>query len=51
VDEISPCLWGPAHGGANEAVLRMLEQIGTVGNIPACVARAKVGPATQWESS
>jgi citrate synthase len=27
-------LWGPAHGGANEAVLAMLEQIGTVENIP-----------------
>jgi citrate synthase len=27
-------LWGPAHGGANEAVLAMLEQIGTVENVP-----------------
>src|SRR5215475_1774153 len=27
------CLWGPAHGGANEAALKMLEQIGTVENI------------------
>lgn len=34
-------LWGPAHGGANEAVLEMLEQIGTVANVEACVARAK----------
>ncbi len=34
-------LWGPAHGGANEAVLVMLEEIGTVENIPKCVARAK----------
>jgi len=34
-------LWGPAHGGANEAVLRMLEEIGEVKNIPAYVARAK----------
>lgn len=34
-------LWGPAHGGANEAVLRMLEQIGTAKNIPKFVARAK----------
>lgn len=34
-------LWGPAHGGANEAVLDMLEQIGDVKNIPAFVARAK----------
>jgi citrate synthase len=34
-------LWGPSHGGANEAVLEMLEEIGTVENIEACVARAK----------
>lgn len=34
-------LWGPAHGGANEAVLKMLEEIGTVENIPTFVARAK----------
>jgi len=34
-------LWGPAHGGANEAVLNMLEQIGSVDNIPKYVARAK----------
>ena len=34
-------LWGPAHGGANEAVLEMLEEIGTVENIESCVARAK----------
>jgi citrate synthase len=34
-------LWGPAHGGANEAVLAMLEQIGTVENIPKYVAMAK----------
>ena len=34
-------LWGPAHGGANEAVLNMLEQIGSVDNIPKFVARAK----------
>src|SRR5690606_8169269 len=34
-------LWGPAHGGANEAVLNMLEQIGTVENIPKFVAMAK----------
>ena len=27
-------LWGPAHGGANEAVLRMLAEIGDVSNIP-----------------
>jgi citrate synthase len=34
-------LWGPAHGGANEAVLSMLEQIGTVENIPKFLAMAK----------
>lgn len=34
-------LWGPAHGGANEACLRMLEQIGTIDRIPEFIARAK----------
>ena len=34
-------LWGPAHGGANEAVLDMLEQIGNVGNIDKYLAKAK----------
>jgi citrate synthase len=34
-------LWGPAHGGANEAVLNMLEQIGSVKNIPQYIDRAK----------
>ncbi len=34
-------LWGPAHGGANEAVLSMLEKIGTVDNIPKYIAKAK----------
>jgi citrate synthase len=34
-------LWGPAHGGANEAVLRMLGDIGKVENIPQAIARAK----------
>jgi citrate synthase len=34
-------LWGPAHGGANEAVLNMLEKIGTVENIPAFIAETK----------
>jgi citrate synthase len=35
------CLWGPAHGGANEAALKMLEEIGHVSRIPEYVARAK----------
>jgi len=34
-------LWGPAHGGANEAALRMLEEIGTPDRIPEYIARAK----------
>ena len=34
-------LWGPAHGGANEAVIKMLEEIGTPDNVDAFVARAK----------
>ena len=35
------CLWGPAHGGANEAALKMLEEIGTPERIPEFVNRAK----------
>jgi citrate synthase len=35
------CLWGPAHGGANEAALNMLREIGTPKNIPEYIARAK----------
>ena len=35
------CLWGPAHGGANEAALNMLQEIGTVDRIPEFVAKAK----------
>ncbi|KKB11407.1 type II citrate synthase [Devosia geojensis] len=35
------CLWGPAHGGANEAALNMLREIGTVERIPEFIARAK----------
>lgn len=35
------CLWGPAHGGANEACLNMLREIGTVDRIPEFIARAK----------
>jgi len=34
-------LWGPAHGGANEAVLKMLEEIGNASNIAKFIARAK----------
>jgi len=34
-------LWGPAHGGANEAVLNMLAEIGTVDNVPKYIAKAK----------
>jgi citrate synthase len=34
-------LWGPAHGGANEAVLKMLNQIGDAKNIPKYVAKAR----------
>jgi citrate synthase len=35
------CLWGPAHGGANEAALNMLAEIGTVDRIPEFIKRAK----------
>jgi citrate synthase len=35
------CLWGPAHGGANEAALKMLEEIGTVERVPEYVKKAK----------
>ena len=35
------CLWGPAHGGANEAALNMLGEIGTVERIPEFIERAK----------
>ncbi|MDE4000139.1 citrate synthase [Glaesserella parasuis] len=34
-------LWGPAHGGANEACIKMLQEIGTVDRIPEFIARAK----------
>jgi citrate synthase len=34
-------LWGPAHGGANEAVLKMLEEIGDAKNVTSAVAKAK----------
>jgi citrate synthase len=36
-------LYGPLHGGANEAVLRMLEQIGSVKNIPDFIKKVKTG--------
>ncbi|HHY51131.1 MAG TPA: citrate (Si)-synthase [Alphaproteobacteria bacterium] len=35
------CLWGPAHGGANEAALNMLKAIGTPDRIPEFIAKAK----------
>jgi citrate synthase len=35
------CLWGPAHGGANQAALEMLRQIGSVDRIPEYIAKAK----------
>ena len=35
------CLWGPAHGGANQACLEMLREIGSVENIPEAIRRAK----------
>ncbi len=34
-------LWGPAHGGANEAVINMLEEIGSIDHIPTYIKRAK----------
>jgi citrate synthase len=36
-------LWGPLHGGANEAVLRMLEEIGSIRNVPTFIAKVKGG--------
>src|SRR5262249_41083173 len=35
------CLWGPAHGGANEAALQMLEQIGDVSKVGEFITKAK----------
>jgi citrate synthase len=35
------CLWGPAHGGANEAALKMLGEIGTADKIPAFIEKVK----------
>ena len=39
----SAALWGPLHGGANEQVLRMLQEIGSVDNVPAYIERVKRG--------
>ena len=36
-------LYGPLHGGANEAVLRMLQEIGAIGNIPGFIKKVKAG--------
>jgi citrate synthase len=36
-------LYGPLHGGANEAVLRMLHEIGSINNVPAFIKRVKAG--------
>lgn len=35
------CLWGPSHGGANEAVLKMLDDIGSIENVPAFMEGVK----------
>ncbi len=40
-------LYGPLHGGANEAVLRMLREIGDVKNVPEFIARVKAGDGTK----
>ena len=34
-------LWGPAHGGANQACLEMLDEIGSIERVPECVEKAK----------
>jgi citrate synthase len=36
-------LYGPLHGGANEAVLRMLQEIGSINNIPGFIKKVKAG--------
>jgi len=49
IDPYSACaaaaaaLWGPLHGGANEAVLQMLDEIGSLNNVPAFVKSVKDG--------
>jgi citrate synthase len=40
-------LYGPLHGGANEQVLRLLQEIGSVANVPAFIARVKGGDGTR----
>jgi citrate synthase len=42
------CLWGPAHGGANEAALSMLEEIGTAERIPEYIERRSVPADGLW---
>ena len=46
-------LWGPAHGGANEAVLQMLEEIGTVESISTFIGgpRTRTTPSGSWASA
>src|SRR4029077_21200703 len=41
IDAGVAALWGPAHGGANEAALKMIGEIGTVDRIPEYIKRAK----------
>ncbi len=44
-------LYGPLHGGANEQVLKMLREIGSVANVPAYVARARTSTSTRASST
>ena len=44
-------LYGPLHGGANEAVLKMLKEIGSTDHIPAFIAKVKAGEAASWVSA
>eukprot|EP00438_Fugacium_kawagutii_P030218 Skav204129 [mRNA] locus=scaffold2473:102891:112311:+ [translate_table: standard] len=51
--EKEPCvasLWGPAHGGANEAVIKMLEEIGSAENVPKFVDDVKAKKAAWLEA-
>jgi citrate synthase len=43
VASAAAALYGPLHGGANEAVLRMLQEIGSVANVPDFIAKVKAG--------